>query len=99
VLSLHVLHTCPDNKVRKLIAVEVVHTSLPNIIVVAFKVLFGSYALIPTPSPLFKTISKLVLWNGLQSFRRITLDVISVIKMPSFQYFLYFQEQKEVIGS
>jgi hypothetical protein len=41
------------------------------------------------PSPPFKTILKLVLWNGLQ-----TPDVISVNKMPSFQYFLYLREQK-----
>jgi hypothetical protein len=35
------------------------------------------------PSPPFKTIFKLILWNGLQSRRHITPDVISVIKMPS----------------
>jgi hypothetical protein len=32
----------------------------------------------------FKTISELVLWNCLQSCRRITPDVINVIKMPPF---------------
>jgi hypothetical protein len=47
----------------------------------------------PAPSSPFKTILKLVLWNGLQSCRRITPDVINVIKMPSFQYFLYLREQ------
>jgi hypothetical protein len=41
---------------------------------------------------------ELVLWNGLQSCRRINPDVISVIKMPSFQYLLYFLEQKKVSG-
>jgi hypothetical protein len=46
-----------DNKVRGLIAVKVLHTSLLNIIVVAFKVLpLGNYAPMPTPSPPFKTI-------------------------------------------
>jgi hypothetical protein len=67
--------------------------------VVAFKVLpLGSYAPIPAPSSPFKTILELVLWNGLQSCRRITPDVISVMKIPSFQYFLYVHEQKKVIG-
>jgi len=36
----------------------------------------------------FKTILELVLWNELQSCCCITPDVINVIKMPSFQYFL-----------
>jgi hypothetical protein len=67
--------------------------------VVAFKVLpLGSYAPMPEPSPPYKTISELVLWNGLQSCRRITPDVINVIKMPSFQYFFSFREQKKVTG-
>ena len=88
-----------DNKVRKLIAVKVLHTSLLNTTVVAFKVRpLGSYAPMPVPSPPFKTILEMVLWNDLQSCRCITPDVISVIKMPSFQYFLYLREQKKVIG-
>jgi hypothetical protein len=88
-----------DNKVRELITVKVLHTSLLNNTVVAFKVfLLGSYAPMPAPSPPFKTILQLVLLYGLQSCRRITPDVISVIKMPSFQYFLYLREQKKVIG-
>jgi hypothetical protein len=49
----------------------------------------------PTPSPPFEKILELVLWNGLQSCRRITPDAINVIKMPSFQYFLYLREQKK----
>jgi hypothetical protein len=70
--------------------VEVLHTSLLNITVVAFKVLpLGSYAPMPVPSPPFKTILEQVLWDGLQSYRSITPDVI---KMPSFQYFLYLRE-------
>jgi len=78
-----------DDKVRELIAVKVVPTSLLNTTVVAFKVLpLGSYALFPVPSPPFKTILELVLWNGLQSCRCIIRDVINVIKMPSFKYSL-----------
>jgi hypothetical protein len=76
----------------------VLRTSLLNIIVVAFKVLpLGSYAPMPAPSPPFKTIMELVLWNGLQSCHHITPDVINVIKMSSFQYFFYLREQKKVI--
>jgi len=48
-----------DNKVRELIAVKVLHTSLLIITMVAFKVLpLGSYAPIPLPSPPFKQF-----WN------------------------------------
>ena len=93
-----VCSTWSDNKVRELIVVKVLHTSLLNTTVVAFKVrTLGSYASMPAPSPPFKTILQLVLWNGLQSCHCITPDVIIVIKMPSFQYFLYLREQKEVI--
>jgi len=74
-----------DNKVRELIAVKVLRTSLLNTTVVAFKVLpLESYAPMPAPSPPFETILELVLWNGLQSCRCITPDVSNVIKMPSF---------------
>jgi hypothetical protein len=70
-----------DNKVLELISVKFLHTSLLNIAVVAFKVLpLGSYAPMPAPSPPFKTILELVLWNDLQSCRRITPDVINVRK-------------------
>ena len=90
------LSTWSDNKVRELIAVKVLNTTLVNATVVAFKVLpLGSYALMPAPSPPFKTILELVLWNGIQSCRCNTPDVIDVIKMPSFQYFLYLQEQRK----
>jgi len=93
-------NTWSDNKVRELIAVKVLHTSLLNTTVVAFKVLrLGSYAPMPAPCPPFKTILQLVLWDDLQSCRCITPDDINVIKMPSFQYFLYPREQKKVIGS
>ena len=79
--------------------VKVLHTSLLNTTVVAFKVLpFGSYVSMPAPSPLFKTVFELVLRNDLQSCCCITPDVINVIKMSSFQYFLYLREQKKVTG-
>ena len=93
------LGACSYNKVRELIAVKVLRTSLLNTTVVAFRVLpLRNYAPMPGPSPPFKTILGLVLWKGLQSCRCIFPDVISVIKMPSFQYFLYLREQKEVNG-
>jgi hypothetical protein len=67
--------------------------------VVAFKVLpLGSYAPMPASTPRIRAILELVLWSDLQSYRRITPDVITVIKLPSFQYFLYFREEKKVIG-
>jgi len=88
-----------DNKFLELIAVKVLHTSLLNTTVVPFKLLpLGSYAPMPASSPLFKTILEMVLWNGLQSCRCITPDVINVIKMPSCEFFLYLREQKKVIG-
>ena len=93
-------HTWSDNKVRELIAVKVLHTSLLNTTVVAFKVFpLRSHAPMPAPSSPFQTILKLVLWNGVQSCRCITPDVINVIKMPSFQYFLYLREQKKSLGA
>jgi hypothetical protein len=68
-----------------------------NIIAVAFKVLpLGSYVLMSAPSLPLKTILELVLWNGLQSCRRITANVINFIKMPSFLNCLNFREQKEI---
>jgi len=93
------LNTWWNNKVRELIAVKVLHTSLLNTTMVALKVLpLGSYAPMPAPSPPFKTVLELVLWNGLQSCRCITPDVTNIIKMPSFQYFLYLWEQKSHWG-
>ena len=92
-------HTWSYNKVRELIAVKVLNTSLMNTTVVPFKVVpLGSYVPMPAPSPPFKTILELVSWNGLQNCRCINPDVINVIKMPSFQYFLYLREQKKVTG-
>ena len=88
------IYTWSDNKVRELFAViKVLHTSLLNTTVIAFKVLpFGSYAPMPAPSPPFRTILELVLWNDLQTCLYITPDVINVIKMSSFQYLLYLRE-------
>jgi hypothetical protein len=97
--DLRVLNTWSDNKVREHIAVKVLHTLLLNITVVSFKVLpLRSYAPMQAPSPPFETILELVLWNALQSCRRITPDVINVIKMPYFQYFFYLREQKKSSG-
>jgi hypothetical protein len=88
--------TWSDNKVRELIAVKVLHTSLLNITVFAFKVLpLRSYASMTALSTPFNIILELVLWNGLQSCIHIIPDVINDIKMLSFQYFLYFWEQKK----
>jgi len=88
-----------DNKVRELIAVKVLRSSLLNTTMVASKVLpLGSYAPMPVPSPPFKTILELVLWNGLQSCRCITPDVISVMKMPSFSIFPFSLGTEKVTG-
>jgi hypothetical protein len=76
-----------DNKVHELVAVNVLHTSLLNITVVAFKVFtLRSHTPMLAPIPLFETIFKLVLWNGFQSYRHITPDAINVIKKPSGEY-------------
>ena len=97
--SAFISSTWTDNKVHELIVVKVLHTSLLNTTMVTFKVLpLGSYTLMPAPSPPFKTILELVLWNGFHSYRCMTPDVINVIKMPSFQYFLYLREQKKSFG-
>ena len=85
-----------DNNVRELVMVKVLHTTFLNTTMVTFKVLpLGSYAPMPAHSPPFKTILELVLWKDLQSCRFVTPDVINVIKMSSFQYFLYLPEQKK----
>jgi hypothetical protein len=91
-------NTWSDNNVRELISVKVLHSSVLNISVVAFEVSpLRKYAPMPAPSPAFKTILELVLWNGLQSCRRIIPDVVKVIKMPSFQYFI-FRNRKKSLG-
>jgi hypothetical protein len=89
-----------DNSVRELIVVEVLHTSLLNITVVAFKVLpLGSCALMPARSPPFKTNLELVLWNGLQSCCRITPDVINVIKSFLFNISFIFGNIEKSLGA
>jgi hypothetical protein len=66
---------------------------------VAFKALpLGSYAPMPAPCPPFKIILELVLWNVFQNCRCVTPDVINVIKMPFFQYFLFLRGQKVIGG-
>ena len=97
--ALYHTHTWSDNKVRELIAVKVLHTSMLKTTMVTFKVLpLGSYVLIPVSSPPFKTILELVLSNDLQCCRCITPDVMNVVKMHSFKYFLCLREQKKVTG-
>jgi hypothetical protein len=90
----YIRNTWSDNKVRKLIVVKVLHSSLLNITVSPSK--YSPWEAMPSPPN--TTILELVLWKGLQTCHRITPDVIGVIKMPSFQYFLYLLEQKKVIG-
>jgi hypothetical protein len=88
------------NKVRELISVKVLHRALLNMTVVALRVLpLGRYAAMSGLSPSFKTVLELVLCNCLHSYRRISPDVISVIKMPPVKYFLHLREEKEVIGA
>jgi len=70
-----------------------------NTPMVPFKVLpLGSHALMPAPSPPFKTILELVLWNGLQSCRCITSDIINVIKIPPFNISLSLETEKSHWG-
>jgi hypothetical protein len=70
--------TWSDNEVHELIVVKVLHTSLLNTTVVTFKVLpLGSYAPMLAPSPPFKTILELVLWNGLAFRAAVALLLMS----------------------
>jgi hypothetical protein len=72
------------------------HTSLLNITVVAFKVLpLGSYAANPAPNLPFNIILEMILWNNFQTCRHIIPDAIIVIQMRSVQYFLHLREQKK----
>jgi hypothetical protein len=92
--------TWSDSKVRELNAVKVLHNSLLNITVVAFKVLpLESYAPLSAPSPSFRTILILVLLNGLQSYRRISPDVTNVIKVSPFNIFFIFGNRKKSLGA
>jgi hypothetical protein len=68
-----------------------VHNSLLNITVVAFKVFpLGSYAPILTSKQLWNLFCGMAFRAAL-----ITPDIINVIKMPTFQCFLYLREQKK----
>jgi len=85
-----------DNKVRELIAVKVLHISLLNTTMVTFKVLpLRSYAPMPAPSPPFKTILELVLWNGLQS----SLMSSNSSKCLPFNISSIFGERKKSLGA
>jgi hypothetical protein len=73
---------------------------LLNITVDGFKVLpLGSYEATPEPSPPFKTILELVLWNDLQSRRRITPDVISSSNCLPFNISFIFGNRKKSLGA
>ena len=94
----HKLCRRSDNKDRELIVVKVQHTSLVNTTVVIFKVLpWGNYAPIPAPSPPFKTILELVLWNGLQSCHCITPNV-SMYQKAFLSIFPLFRGTEKVTG-
>jgi hypothetical protein len=68
--------------------------------VVAFEVLpLGRYAPMPAPSQPFKTILELILWNGLQSCRRITPDVVNVEKNLPFNISFIFRNRKKSLGA
>ena len=76
------------------------HISLLNTTVVAFKVLrLGSYAPIPVPSPPFKTILKPVLWNCLQSCRCITpVSSMSSKCLPFSISYIFGNKKKSLEG-
>ena len=87
------------NKVRELFAIKVLHTSLLNTTVVAFKVLpLGSYSPMLAPSPPLKTILELFLWNGLQNSRCIIPDVINVIRNSFISIFFLSSGTENVTG-
>jgi len=86
------------NKVRELIAVKVLHTSLLNTTIVVFKLLpLGSYGSMPVPSPPFKTNLELVLRNGLQSCRCMMSSMWS--KCLSFNILSIFGNRKKSLGA
>jgi hypothetical protein len=76
-----------DNKVRELIMLKVLHTSLLNITVVTLEVFpLGSYAPMSALRPPFKTILELVLWNALQSILMSSVSskcLISILPLSS----------------
>jgi hypothetical protein len=77
--------TWSDNKVRELIAVEVLHTLLLNITVVAFRVLpLGKLCTSASAQSTLRNNFGIDFVEWLSELSRITPDVINVIKMPSF---------------
>jgi hypothetical protein len=85
--------------VHELIAVKVLHTSLLKTTMVVFKVLpLGSYALMPAPSPQFKTILELVLWNGLRPAVVLLLMSSVLSKCLPFNIFFILGNRKELMG-
>ena len=84
----------------ELIAVKVLHTSLLNTTVVAFKVLpLGSYAPMPAPSPPFKTF-----WNWFcgMAFRAAVVLLLMSSMSPKCLHFnisFIFGNRKKIIGA
>jgi len=88
------IHTRTDNEVGELIAVKVLHTSLLNTTVVAFKVPpLGSYAPMPALSPPFK---KNFGTDFVEWFSRATVVILLMSSVSS--KCLYLREQKKVIA-
>jgi hypothetical protein len=89
-----VKYTWSDNKVRELVTVKVLHTSLLNITVLAFKLLpLGSYAQMPTPGPPFKTILKL--GCGMAFRAAVVLLLMSSMSSKCVPLNIYLREQKK----
>jgi len=93
-------YTWSDNIVCELIAVKVLHTSLLNTTVVAFKVLLlGSYAPMPAPSTHFKTIWK---WFCGKAFRAAVV-LLRMTSMSSkslhFNISFIFRNRKKSLGA
>ena len=88
------------SKVRELIAIKVLHTSLLNTTVVAFKVLpLGSYASMPAPSPPFKTF-----WNWFcgMAFRAAVVLLLMSSMSPKclpFNISFIFGNRKKSLGA
>jgi len=93
------IHTLNNNKVRGLIAVKVLHTTLLNTTVVAFKLLpLGNYAPMPAPSPPIKTILELV--YGMTLRAAVVLILMSSLssKCLLFNISFIFGKRKKSLG-
>ena len=90
----------PTNKVRKLIAVKVLHNLLLITTMVTFKVLpLGSYAPMPVPSPTFKKFWK---WFCGMAFRAaVVLFLMSSVssKCLPFNISFIFGNRKKSVGA